>query len=345
MGVVGTILGTAGAASAISGAAGIGSTIASNKANKDIAQMNNQFNEKMLQKQMDYNTEMYNRQLGDAWQFYEDQKQYNSASAQAERLREAGLNPALLMGGNNAGTVQSPSTPSAQGVNPPTASQYTADYSGIAGGVAMAIDAYNQVASQKTARDKLQAETKQINIENQYKAGEAIARINNLIEDTNDKRSKWQIAQFLKGFQADLMRAQTTSAQQDAVYKGEQAKLTTLQALQAQTQLKFLPEQLRTQLALQGSQIAYNYALGELTKKQMATEVQKVAESVARASYMRSQQVGQDFSNRVNQATYTEHVRLIKESLIKAINSSGPSNPFEMIGSAGRWLFGTNRYQ
>ena len=45
------------AAAGIGAAGAIGSSIASNKGNSNIAQQNNAFNEKMLQKQMDYNTE------------------------------------------------------------------------------------------------------------------------------------------------------------------------------------------------------------------------------------------------------------------------------------------------
>lgn len=140
MGVVGSLIG---GASQIVG--GIGSTVASNAANKEIAQMNNAFNEKMFDKQVNYNKEMYQQQLGDQWKFYndakqnswdlyndqkqnswdlyndqkkfqtsliEDQKQYNSASAQRERLEAAGLNPYLMMQGGSAGTVSNSSAPS-----------------------------------------------------------------------------------------------------------------------------------------------------------------------------------------------------------------------------------------
>ena len=42
-----------GAAAGVSAIGGAASTRASNQANKEIAQMNNEFNEKMLEKQMD----------------------------------------------------------------------------------------------------------------------------------------------------------------------------------------------------------------------------------------------------------------------------------------------------
>ena len=147
-GVVGSSIG---AGSSLAG--GIAGTAMQNSANKEIAQMNNAFNEKMFDKQVAYNKEMYQQQLGDQWKFYNDSKQnawdlvanqqqfqtdmwnknneYNSASAQRERLEAAGLNPYMMMNGGSAGTAQvmsgssgaapSGGAPSAQGVTPPTA--------------------------------------------------------------------------------------------------------------------------------------------------------------------------------------------------------------------------------
>lgn len=330
MGVIGTILGTAGAASAISGAAGIGSSIATNKSNRNIAQLNNEFNERMLNKQMDYNSQMYERQLGDAWKFYEDQKEYNSAESQRQRYEAAGLNPNLMMGAS-AGSVQSPSSPQAQGVTPPRATPYTADYSGVSAGIANAIEAYTQLSNSRVERDKVQAETKQINIENQYKAASAVADLTEKLQRVHESKSRVQIAQFLKGFQADLLRAQTTSSQQDAVLKGEQAKLVTLQSLVTNTQLKFLPEQLRTELALSAADIAYRRATTALTEKQVDTEVQKVSESIVRSQYMNVQKFGEIQNQRFDKATMDTRIKIVEEQLKRAINNSTPDNAVKAV--------------
>lgn len=92
--------------SAVGNIAGVSST---NRANKEIAHLNNEFNERMLQKQMDYNTDMWNKE-----------NEYNSASNQRQRLEDAGLNPYLMMNGASAGTAGS-----VGGVNPPTATPVT----------------------------------------------------------------------------------------------------------------------------------------------------------------------------------------------------------------------------
>jgi hypothetical protein len=182
---------------------GVGTTLAQNAANKEIAQMNNAFNEKMFDKQVAYNKEMYQQQLGDQWKFYNDSKQnawdlvanqqqfqtdmwnknneYNSASAQRERLEAAGLNPYMMMNGGSAGTAQAMSgsagaapsggAPSGQGVTPPTATPYSADYSGITAGLGRAIDVLSSMPDRKVK----EAQADNLRIEGKYIAGKAMA--------------------------------------------------------------------------------------------------------------------------------------------------------------------------
>lgn len=76
-----------------------------NRTNLRIAQMNNDFNERMFDKQIQYNWDMWNAN-----------NEYNSAVNQVKRLRSAGLNPAMMMGSGNAGTASSGGS-----VSPPTA--------------------------------------------------------------------------------------------------------------------------------------------------------------------------------------------------------------------------------
>lgn len=73
-----------------------------NQANRDIAQMNNQYNRENLEKQID-----------EQWKMWNAENEYNSASAQRERLEEAGLNPYMMMSGGSAGTASSMTAPSA----------------------------------------------------------------------------------------------------------------------------------------------------------------------------------------------------------------------------------------
>ena len=67
-----------------------------NQMNYKINQMNSQFNERMAMQQRNWQENMWNKENA-----------YNTASAQRQRLEEAGLNPYLMMNGGSAGVAQS----------------------------------------------------------------------------------------------------------------------------------------------------------------------------------------------------------------------------------------------
>lgn len=79
-----------------------------NKQNKEIMQMQNQFNAQEAQKNRDFQVDMFNRT-----------NSYNSPKAQMQRFMEAGLNPDLMYG-NGASSIaaQSPSGSQASGSSP-----------------------------------------------------------------------------------------------------------------------------------------------------------------------------------------------------------------------------------
>lgn len=92
-----------------------------NRLNYKINQMNNQFNERMAMQQRDFQENMWNKENA-----------YNTASAQRQRLEEAGLNPYLMMNGGSAGAAQSVGTgASASSSGSAVMQPFQADYSGI----------------------------------------------------------------------------------------------------------------------------------------------------------------------------------------------------------------------
>lgn len=123
MGLLGSIAG---------GLLGVGSSVIQNSQNRQnvretnqmnykINQMNNQFNERMAMQQRDFQENMWNKENA-----------YNTASAQRQRLEEAGLNPYLMMNGGSAGTAQSVGTgASASSAGSAVMQPFQADYSGI----------------------------------------------------------------------------------------------------------------------------------------------------------------------------------------------------------------------
>ena len=92
-----------------------------NQMNYKINQMNNQFNERMAIQQRNWQERMWN-----------NENIYNTASAQRQRLQEAGLNPYLMMNGGSAGVSQSAGTgASASSSGSAVMQPFQADYSGV----------------------------------------------------------------------------------------------------------------------------------------------------------------------------------------------------------------------
>ena len=323
MGVAAGVL--SGVGSVLSGGSGIASTLMTNSANKDIAQMNNEFNEKMLDKQINYNKEMYQQQLGDTWQFYNDSKQnqwdmwnatneYNSASAQRQRLEAAGLNPQLLMSGNNVGTATatggtSASSPSAQGINPPTATPYSADYSGIAQGVGAAIDAYNQIANSAADRKVKEAQANNLRIEGKYMARQILVDMYSKYTNAKNDTERTAIAKFLSSFEADLKASQTALNNENIALVRNQARIAATQDVIMNTRLQFLPMQLKYELIDKKADISVKIATERLTRKQIEHECEKISETIARASIA-------DTQAKFDQETFNDRKQTIYWSLI-----------------------------
>lgn len=348
MGVISGLTGLIGAG--LTAGSSTAATIATNQANKEIAQMNNAFNEKMMQKQMSYNKEMYQQQLGDQWQFYNDAKQtqlglyedakdYNSAAAQRQRLEAAGLNPFLMMSGGNAGSVQSQpmphgTAPVGQGVSVPTAAPYSVDYSGISSGLGHAIDAYTQLRSQKSEADKLDAEASNIRIEGKYKAAEMVAKISNIMQQTKSQSVKTYLDSLINGAQRDLLAAQVDKTKAETALNAITQRSVTLDNLAKSENLKVLPDQLRLSLSQQAADIAVRYAQKDLTQAQVKHEIERIANTITERDLTRSQINKNviDSNGSVQQQQYFSDTvdvmkRKLEADLEKAILNSGPSDP------------------
>lgn len=81
-------------------------TESTNQANIQIAQMGNEYNERALE-----------RQIENQWQMWNAENEYNSASAQAARMAEAGMNP--WNAGVTAGTASAMTAPAQAPANVP----------------------------------------------------------------------------------------------------------------------------------------------------------------------------------------------------------------------------------
>ena len=344
-GVVGSAIGAG--SSLIGGAA---STAAQNAANKEIAQMNNAFNEKMFDKQVAYNKEMYQQQLGDQWKFYNDSKQnawdlvenhqqfqtdmwnknneYNSASAQRERLEAAGLNPYLMMNGGSAGTAQAMSgsagaapsgaAPSAQGVTPPTATPYSADYSGITAGLGRAIDVLSSMPDRKVK----EAQADNLRIEGKYIAGKAMAQILQMKTEAKTKEARLALDKLIADFDNNLKVSNMAVNEQNIAESKARTQLAVTENLMHQKQLEWLPMHQKLEFAQAAADIALKRSTGNLNNVKAQHEVKKIAETVARTNNMTQQF---DFDSK----TFDMRVSSIEASMWRAINNAGPDSPFK----------------
>lgn len=355
---------------------GVGTTVAQNAANKEIAQMNNAFNEKMFDKQVAYNKEMYQQQLGDQWKFYNDSKQnawdlvanqqqfqtdmwnknneYNSASAQRERLEAAGLNPYMMMNGGSAGTAQAMSgsagaapsggVPSGQGVTPPTATPYSADYSGITAGLGRAIDVLSSMPDRKVK----EAQADNLRIEGKYIAGKAMAQILQMKTEAKTKEARLALDRLIADFDNNLKVSNMAVNEQNIAESKARTQLAVTENLFRQKQLDFLPQQQKIELAQAAVDIAFKRSAGYLNNVKAQHEIKKIAETMARTSEitqraenLKTENMIQGDNYRFNSQTYGKRVRIIEETLEEITRRSRPSNWFQMMGMPFKGSNGT----
>lgn len=370
-GLVGSAIG---AGSSLIG--GASSTAMQNKANKEIAQMNNAFNEKMFDKQIAYNKEMYQQQLGDQWKFYNDAKdnswklvenqqqfqtdmwnknnEYNSASAQRERLEAAGLNPYMMLNGGSAGSAQTMSgsagaapsggAPSGQGVTPPTATPYSADYSGITAGLGRAIDVLSSMPDRKVK----EAQADNLRIEGKYIAGKALAQILQMRTEAKTKEARLSLDKLIADFDNNLKVSNMAVNEQNIAESKARTQLAVTENLFRQKQLDFLPQQQKIELAQAAADIAFKRSAGYLNNVKAQHEIKKIAETMARTSEitqrtenLKTENMIQGDNYRLNSQAYGTRVRILEETLEEITRRSRPSNWFQMMGMPFKGSNGT----
>lgn len=259
-----------------------------NSTNMKIAQMNNEFSERMMQKQMDYNTGVLNtqnkfaeKQAADANVFTEKMwnktNEYNSAKAQAERLRAAGLNPALVMSGQNAGTAQGASgaqaaTPSGNSVGLPSPSgtsvqPYRYDFSGIGSAL---MTAY-QMDYQKNKSD---AETRYINMQSDYYGAKAMAEIGKIYSETKSHTAKTYYQNLMNMFGKDMMNQDYINKVHQNQSMEVQIMNTIRQGVLMDKQIARYDERMNAEIADLVASTALKYSQRQLNKEQLKNVIE-----------------------------------------------------------------------
>lgn len=267
-----------------------------NAANMAIAQMNNEWSEKMAQKQMDYNTMMNEKQFGQAKELQQIQNdyqtemwnktnEYNSASAQRQRLEDAGLNPYLMMSGGSSGSAvamngSSVSAPSSGSIGLPSPSHISAipshyDFSGVGSSIMAGLDMYNQLKIGSEQADILSADNSLKKIELQYKSKQIVQELANQYAEQKNTEARTQTLDTMRDIERSQLIASTDNVIQQTQNLKETLKSVVIQNCADMLNLKNVP----TEIALRNSNIAATTSLmvaqKQMTQKQAINEIKK----------------------------------------------------------------------
>lgn len=281
----------------LSAITGIGSSLISansqrkaNEANMRIAQMNNEWSERMMNKQHQYNVAMMTsqnrfaqQQAADANAFTEKMwnktNEYNSAKNQAARLREAGLNPALVMSGQNAGSAQGASgvngsVPSGNGVGLPSPSSATMqpiNYNGIG-------TAINEAMQLRQLQNRTSAEVNWMNTQSEVARYKAAAEVAEIAERTRGHKFQNKLNEATESILAATRNEQYLNEVQKRLNAGQQEKLMIQEGVLKRLEIEAFPQRLAMDVAVMASQIAFN-------EHNTQSEVGKIIDTLKKKGY------------------------------------------------------------
>lgn len=249
-----------------------------NQANKDIAMSNNEFNLQMLDKQIAYNKEAYQQQYKDQIDFWNMQNEYNSPENQMQRLRDAGINPYVALGSVTSGTSSGSVSASMGGINPPTATPYQAvgytaqkpDVPSALGAISSVLSTLNNASKNLAEIPYIGAQTQGMSIQNQYVGREMAARIGSILAGAQgqDLQNKYQ--GIVNQFTPALMTGQLTQQNLQNIGYSISNAISDMQ-------LNFLPLEQKMQLGMYAADLRNKYLQGNLTEKQIKSEIARYA--------------------------------------------------------------------
>lgn len=271
------------------GLLGFGSSVAQNSQNRQnvretnqmnykINQMNNQFNERMAMQQRDFQENMWNKENA-----------YNSASAQRQRLEEAGLNPYLMMNGGSAGTAQSAGTgASASSAGSAVMQPFQADYSGISSSIGN-IFQYELMQSQKSNLQgaKQLADAKAMEVLSNIDWGKLTDETRNYLKATGLSRAQLGYAKEQQEVNNMAMSGNIMKAQHAGMLLDNEAK---------GVMNKYLDQQQQLDLNVKAADYYQRMSAGYLS---YADAKKAIAEEVLAAARTRGQNISNGVASRI----------------------------------------------
>lgn len=251
-----------------------------NETNLQMNRETNAANQMINQANIDYSREAWQNEVAYNWEMWNATNAYNDPSAQKQRLKNAGLNPYMMMDGGDAGTASSSSAPShnqpqqvpmqAGRVDP-----YYVPLSNTAQDVQNVIGAVGQLADVQLKRQQEIG----MGIQNQYMAQKAAAEIANIMADSSNKRARTvgqnimnHVAQNTSQYtieaakkQPDFLDAQISNLGSQAAFNDANKELALMRAKQMPYELWLKARDALSQVDLRDKQ-------GRLLSQQAITE-------------------------------------------------------------------------
>lgn len=246
----------------VSGIFGIASSLLNNKAqsganktNMEIAQMNNEWSERMMEKTHLYDLEMWNKN-----------NEYNDPSKQVERLTKAGINPALAL--SNIGTGQAGGGNSVGLPSPSSASVQPMRYEGFA-------NAINNSIQMTMALDRHNSEMDALGRNTAMNLALARAKIAQMYEQTRGEKFKNELNDITKDLQVGMANEDFLKRINERYLVGEQEKLVIQQRIAHQLIAQNLPEKLAMEVAVMASQRDLNKFNSSIQVGKFMDEIKK----------------------------------------------------------------------
>lgn len=303
-----------------------------NKTNKEMNAVNNQTQIDLWNQQKEYDYKM--------WQ---ENNAYNAPSAQVERLKAAGINPALAL--SNISTGESRSTAGGQSTPQTTA----AIFENPANEVNMKVQNLALIGKQLTDISKQYEETRSLQMQNNWQNVEKSAAVASILKDNKLKDEAIENASLANRFFRDTYSAKVMEQEENAniawrtgLNLAAQGSLIELQKDSAEYYNNHIqPQELDNLKAQYGNIVANAFATvldaqtrSALAKSQIKlndAQIKAISENVKKTC---AQTKGLEFVNRLNDATVESQIRKI---VADGVNAS--MQPFwNSFGAVGNVL-------
>lgn len=284
-------------------------TKATNASNERMNAANNQLQMDLWHEQQEYDYKM--------WQ---ENNAYNTPSAQVERLKAAGINPALALSSISTGESRS----TAGGQNPPSTTAAT--YENPANEVNMKVQNLALIGKQLSDISKQYEETRSLQMQNNWQNVEKSAVVASILKDNKLKDEAVENASLANRLFRDTYSAKVTQEEEQAdiawrtrLNLTAQGSLIELQKDSADYYNKHVqPQELNNLKAQYGQLVANSFAtvLGAKTAAALANSQIKVNDEQIKAIAENIKQTaahtkGLEFVNKVNNRTIEYQVRKI----------------------------------